>query len=208
VARRLKSGRILIAFALIFAATYLAGFVVFVTSFPTIAGKVKRADGVVALTGGDVRITAANNLFESNIGKRLLISGVHQGITKEHIKRLVHGGSRFDCCVDLGFEATNTRGNALETANWVREHDFHSIVVVTANYHMPRSLLEFTDVMPDVKLLPYPVLQEDVDTRDWLTDPHVFRVLQWEYVKYLSSVAVTKLFPTSPARGSATGTAT
>lgn len=142
---------------------YVVGFIVFVTSLPKPPDSVRRADGIVALTGGDARLIAAELLFESGIGKRLLISGVHPETTRGEIKQLVHGGSRFDCCVDLGFEATNTHGNAMEAADWARTHHFHSLVVVTANYHMPRSLLEFADVMPDTKLIPYPVEQTEID---------------------------------------------
>lgn len=198
-ARKSEHTGIYLVMALI--AVYAIGFVIFVAKVPMTMDRIRHADGIVALTGGDVRIMAADNLFEANVGKRLLISGVHPGLTKSDIKKLVHGGARFECCVDLGFEATNTRGNAIEAANWAREHDYRSLVVVTANYHMPRSLLEFGDVMPNVKLYPYPVQQEDVVLDNWWTNAHVFRVLQDEYVKYLGSLVVTSLFPTNRASG-------
>jgi uncharacterized SAM-binding protein YcdF (DUF218 family) len=181
--------------ALVLLAAYAFGFVVFVSNIPTGMNRIDHADGIVALTGGDVRLMAAETLFESKVGKRLLISGVHPGTTKVAIKQLVNGGPRFDCCADMGFQATNTRGNALEAGDWVREHRFHSLVVVTANYHMPRSLREFADVMPNVKLLPYPVQQADVDPQMWWSNGHVFRVLQGEYIKYLGSLFVTTIFP-------------
>jgi uncharacterized SAM-binding protein YcdF (DUF218 family) len=203
VAQNSGSGHTGLLLVLALVAAYAIGFVLFVANVPMSMDRIRHADGVVALTGGDVRILAADNLFEANVGKRLLISGVHPGITKSDIKKLVHGGARFECCVDLGFEATNTRGNAIEAANWAREHDFRSLVVVTANYHMPRSLLEFRDVMPDMKLFPYPVQQEDVDLRNWWSDSHAFRELQGEYVKYLGSLVVTSLFPTSRVYGHA-----
>jgi uncharacterized SAM-binding protein YcdF (DUF218 family) len=170
---------------------YVAGFIVFVSSLPKPPDNVHRADGIVALTGGDARLITAESLFESGVGKRLLISGVHPETTRTEIKQLVHGGARFDCCVDLGFEATNTHGNAMEAADWARTHHFHSLVVVTANYHMPRSLLEFADVMPDTKLIPYPVEQTEIDPQAWWNDSRAFRVLQWEYVKYMGSLVTT-----------------
>jgi len=168
-------------------ALYLAGFVVFVTNLPAPKPGTKPAQGIVALTGGDERLTAAVNLLETHNAERLLISGVHPNTTKEEIKKLTHGGPRFDCCTDLGYEAENTRGNAIEAANWARAHHFRSLIVVTASYHMPRSMTEFKAAMPDVKLEPYPVQPEDIDLAGWWHDPRALRVLQSEYVKYLAS---------------------
>jgi uncharacterized SAM-binding protein YcdF (DUF218 family) len=174
---------------------YAVGFFVFVESLPRAQPKDVHADGIVALTGGNDRLDAATVLFEKGVGKRFLITGVHPTTTKDALKKLVHGGRRFDCCADLGFQATNTRGNASETAQWVREHGYKSLVVVTATYHMPRSLSEFAARMPRVKLIAYPVASESLDIDDWWHSPVVFSVLQWEYAKYLGSVALNTLFP-------------
>jgi uncharacterized SAM-binding protein YcdF (DUF218 family) len=168
-------------------ALYLAGFVVFVTNLPAPKPGTKPAQGIVALTGGDERLTAAVNLLETHNAERLLISGVHPNTTKDEIKKLTHGGARFDCCTDLGYEAENTRGNAIEAANWARAHHFKSLIVVTASYHMPRSMTEFKAAMPDVRLEPYPVQPEDIDLAGWWHDPRALRVLQSEYVKYIAS---------------------
>lgn len=184
-----------LAVALVLVVAYAFGFVVFVSRIPSEMKPIGHADGIVALTGGDVRLMAAESLFEGKVGERLLISGVHPGTTKSAIRKLVNGGPRFDCCADMGFQATNTRGNALEAGDWAREHDYHSLVIVTANYHMPRSLIEFADVMPNVKLLPYPVQQADVDPQAWWSNGHAFRMLQSEYIKYLGSLFVTTIFP-------------
>ncbi len=166
---------------------YVVGFVVFVTNLPAPKPAPSPAQGIVALTGGDERVTAAVNLLETNNGQRLLISGVHPKTTKDELKRLAHGGKRFDCCADLGYAAENTRGNAQEAAGWARAHRFKSLIVVTASYHMPRSLTEFQAAMPGVRLEPYPVEPEDIDLAGWWHDTRALRVLQGEYAKYLAS---------------------
>ena len=109
-------------------------------------------------------------LFERGVGKRLLISGVHPTTTKSDLKKLVHGGARFDCCADLGFSAANTHGNAAEAAAWAKAHGFNSLVLVTANYHMPRAHAEFGAEMPDVRLEPYPVDPDGIDLHHWWRD--------------------------------------
>ena len=166
---------------------YLAGFVIFVTNLPAPKASAVPAQGIVALTGGDERLSAAVNLLETNHGERLLISGVHPSTTKGELKQLSHGGARFDCCADLGYAAENTRGNALEAADWARAHKFKSLIVVTASYHMPRSLTEFQAAMPGVKLEPYPVEPVDIDLAGWWHDVRALRVLQGEYAKYIAS---------------------
>ena len=112
------------------------------------------ADGIVALTGGDARLDAAVALFEKGVGKRLLISGVGLATSRDTLKEMTHGGARFDCCADIGYAAEDTHGNAVEAAEWARAHQFRSLVVVTARYHMPRAMREFSARCPDVGLVP------------------------------------------------------
>jgi len=187
--------------ALVFLAAYLIGFAVFVGDLPRSVPSAVRGDAVVALTGGEDRLAAAVALFERGVGKRLLITGVHPFMTKDLLRTVVHGGRRFDCCADLGFSATNTHGNAAETAAWARGHGYTSLVVVTANYHMPRSLTEFAAAMPGMKLVPYPVLEIPA-AREWWFEPGALRTLQYEYAKYLGSLALTTAFPVSARRES------
>lgn len=171
---------------------YALGFLVFAGSLPHRPEKVAHADGIVALTGGDARLDTAVSLLEHGAGKRLLITGVHPAITKPEIKQLAHGGRKFDCCADLDFAAEDTRGNAAEAAGWVKAHRYKSLILVTANYHMPRSLAEFSADMPGVRLEPYPVEPEGVDFAAWWRDARTIRLLQVEYVKYLASMVLNR----------------
>lgn len=172
---------------------YVAGLFLFVEDVNAPPPKPDRADGIVALTGGELRLDRAASLLEQKLGKRLLITGVDLSATKADLKRVAHGKHRFDCCADLGFIAADTRGNAQETADWVLTHDYKSLIVVTANYHMPRTLTEFSAVMPNVRLEPYPVQPEDIDFVHWWRNPHTLRLLHSEYAKYLASVAMNRV---------------
>ena len=180
-------------------ALYIVGFVVFVMNLPVPMPRMHPAQGIVALTGGDERLAAAVNLLETHQGQRLLVSGVHHTTTKAELKRLAHGGSRFDCCADMGYAAENTRGNAEEAAAWVRAHRFKSLIVVTARYHMPRSLTEFQAAMPGVALEPYPVEPQDIDLGGWWHDGRALRVLSGEYTKYLASTVMNAVDRKDPA---------
>ena len=172
---------------------YLAGFVLFVTSLPKAPRDLRHIQGIVALTGGGARLDAAVALFEKGVGGRLLISGVNPQASKAELKKLVHGGPRFDCCADLGYAAEDTHGNAKEAGAWARFHHYRKLLIVTARYHMPRSLSEFQAAMPDVTLVPYPVDPESIDVEGWWHNPRALRVLHWEYAKYLAAMVLTTI---------------
>jgi len=186
---------------------YIAGFLLFVLTLPAAQSPRQRADGIVALTGGNARLDAAVALLESGAARRLLITGVHKTTTKAELRELSHGGRRFDCCTDLGREAANTRGNAEEAALWARDHRYRSLIVVTASYHMPRSITEFQAAMPGERLVPYPVEPPNVDLTGWWHSPSTLHLLNTEYAKYLASFVITRLetHPTAALDRSASG---
>jgi uncharacterized SAM-binding protein YcdF (DUF218 family) len=149
------------------------------------------ADGIVALTGASsMRIEAATKLLELGKGRRLLISGVNPNVRPAELRDVARGAGRaYDCCVDLGFRAVNTQGNARETSGWVRAHHFHSLIVVTSDYHIPRSILELHASMPGVTLIPYPVVTDTVDARGWWRRGEDAKRMVSEYSKYLLILA-------------------
>ena len=171
-------------------AIYVAGFLIFVAMIPERPTQALKADGIVALTGGDARVDAAVALFEGGAGKRLLISGVNKVSSKEEIKKISAGGKRFQCCADIGYAAEDTYGNAEEAAAWTARHHFKSLILVTASYHMPRSLRLFHSMMPAVKVIPYPVEPAGVNLSQWWR-PGTLHLLHNEYLKYVASFVMT-----------------
>ncbi len=149
------------------------------------------ADGIVSLTGaGSVRIEAAVQLLERGKAKRLLVSGVNPEVSRKDMQSLTHDYSRtFDCCVDLGFRAADTQGNARETLAWTTYHHFHTVIVVTADYHMPRALLELRAATPGVALRPYPVATPILDAHAWWKTTDGSKRMAYEYCKYLVILA-------------------
>jgi uncharacterized SAM-binding protein YcdF (DUF218 family) len=159
----------------------------------------QKADAIIVLTGGQSRLDAAMELLETGKGDRLLISGVHPSATRRQLQHALGGDKRlFACCVDLDRTALDTIGNAEESAKWVHNHAYSSVILVTNNYHMPRSLLEMGRLLGKAKLEPYPVVNTNLDNGGWLTKPEALRVLFTEYNKYLLALArgVLPLKPT------------
>lgn len=145
-----------------------------------------QVDGIVVLTGGRQRIEQAVRLLDDGVAARLLISGVNPTTTGSQIQRLTSAEpALFECCVDIGHDAIDTRGNANEAALWVRENGYRKVLVVTSNYHMPRSLIELERVDDETQFTPYPVVNQDYGRLDWLRDPMVLNVLASEYGKFV-----------------------
>ncbi len=145
------------------------------------------ADAVVALTGGSsLRLEAAMGLLERGRGKRLLISGVNPVTTREDVREVTRSWTRiYDCCVDLGWQAADTIGNARETARWAGKNGYRRLIIVTADFHMPRSLLELRAELPGVEFTPYPVATAQLDARRWSRSAAGAKRMIGEYNKYL-----------------------
>lgn len=187
--RVLRVGAIL---ALAIATCFVAGFGWFSSHVSRLTAPMdpQKADAIIVLTGGQSRLDAAMSLLESGKGQRLLISGVHPAASRKQLQLAMGGDSKlFACCVDIDRAALDTIGNAEESAKWVGEHAYGSIILVTNNYHMPRSLLEMGRLLRGARLEPYPVVNSKLDDGSWLVKPQALRVLFTEYNKYLAALA-------------------
>ena len=179
------------------------GFVFFVGRLPSQPVPLARdADGIVVLTGGNSRVTDALELLAAHRGKRLLISGVNPGTTTADIAHQIpHYDTLFACCVDLDYSAINTFGNAVQTRLWAANHGFSSLIVVTSTYHMPRALAELGHQLPDITLIPYPVVSDRLRTEPWWSNPDTTRLVVSEYLKFLFAELRMQFEPAPPDSG-------
>ena len=203
-AARTRRSRLYLGGAGIAAAVVLlalaAGFLYYVSLLPNEEVVIeRRADGIVALTGGAERIGDAVELLATGRGKRLLITGVNRQTRPEELSRLLpHYERVFTCCVDIDHSAVNTIGNAVETRRWMRERGFRSLVVVTSSYHMPRAMAELAHQLPDVALTAYPVITDRQKTEPWWSNATTAKLLLSEYVKYLCALVRMRFDPPAP----------
>jgi uncharacterized SAM-binding protein YcdF (DUF218 family) len=168
------------------------GFVWFVRDSLRPAPLPAHADGIVALTGGADRIATALQLLQQNRAQMLLISGVGPATGFD---RLFHGTginpATLTGRITIGREATDTLGNADEAADWARAHGLHSLIVVTASYHMRRALTEIGRTLPEAQLFPAPVLPPALRSTAGLS---TLRLLAAEYTKFLAAeLGLTRL---------------
>jgi len=190
---------------------WLAGLLAFVAAIPQpdrTADADRPTDAIIVLTGGGDRLAEGFRLLDRGLAKRLLVSGVAQGVTLQQlIDRLgdqrgsVPSAAELACCVTLGYAAESTVGNAEESADWLHRNGAASVRLVTANYHMMRSLLEFRRALPAITVIANPVFPPEVRDATWFVKPHTLLLLMNEYHKYL--IALARDFPDAAHRWTA-----
>ncbi len=164
---------------------WLAGFAVFAVYVWAAEppAPIPHAGGIVALTGGDDRVGTALALLAAKDAPALLISGAGRGTyLGDFTPDDEAAATQYAAAITLGHAAVTTRGNALETAAWAQARHIGSLLIVTADYHMPRALYDIQQRLPGVTLYAVPVRPPAMT--------HIFaastlRLLAAEYTKYL-----------------------
>ncbi len=179
--------RVAIAGATIF--VFWFGGLVWFATLPPIDDRPVITDAIVVLTGGSLRLQSGIELLLEGKGRDLFVSGVNQEVELNELLRVSGNPPEWvTCCVALGHEADNTLGNARETAQWMRQQGFRSLRLVTAWYHMPRSLLEFDRAMPEIEIIAHPVFPDQVRQQHWWAWRGAATLLVSEYSKYLGAL--------------------
>jgi uncharacterized SAM-binding protein YcdF (DUF218 family) len=156
---------------------YAIGFVLFAFTLgkPAAAGA-QATDAAVVLTGGRGRIEHAIDVLHEGKARRLLISGVDPSVTKRDLAQRIPGSAdELKCCVDLGSESVDTRSNAEEGGRWLAKHHFHSLRLITSDWHMRRARYEFGKVLGSKYVI----------VTDAVRSEPSFLTLFGEYNKYL-----------------------
>lgn len=169
------------------ALSWLGGLFWFVAQVPR-EGPLSRAhtDAIVVLTGGSERLETGLRLLSEGYANKLFISGVARGVDVAQLLRVARRRpGDLVCCIAVGYTADNTAGNARETAAWMHAHGYTSLRLVTASYHMPRSLVEFRRAMPNITIIPNPVFPPLFKRDDWWLWPGSAALLASEFSKYL-----------------------
>jgi uncharacterized SAM-binding protein YcdF (DUF218 family) len=183
--RRFSFFRLFFQLLVLLGGLWLAGFAVFLglvlTAEPP--NPMPIADGIVALTGGDGRVGAGLALLAAHDAPELLISGAGRGTyLGDFTADDAAAATRYASAITLGHMADTTHGNAVEAADWVHAHHMRSLIIVTADYHMPRAMLEMQKELPGITLIPAPVRPPAMRK---LASLATLRLLAGEYTKYL-----------------------
>ena len=159
---------------------------------------------IVILTGGANRIKDGLKIIQdfknsNNINYKILVSGTGMGFTKSSLKKKL--GPNFNsqliqCCIDLDSVSKNTLTNASETVKWTNKNDIKEFILITSNYHMPRAILEFKNVMPNLNIYTYAITPKKHDIKNWLSSYQTFSLVFTEYCKFIIAGLRIKFFST------------
>lgn len=128
---------------------YLFGFLGFALTLPqAVSGQV--TDAVMVPTGGPGRIARGIEVVEEGLARELFVSGVDPEVKpKEFAAEFDVPARLMKCCITLGYLAVDTRSNAGEAAQWMKENEFSSVRLVTTDWHMARAASEFAEALPE-----------------------------------------------------------
>lgn len=191
IRRALKIGGLSIAALLILALLWAGGLVWFAMTIPDrVADLSTRTDAIVVLTGGSRRVGVGLGLLMQGQAKKLFVSGVHRGVDVAELLRVARQSpAELECCIALGHAADNTAGNAAETQRWMQDQGYRSLRLVTASYHMRRSLAEFRAAMPAIAIVAHPVFPDNFQPGDWWMRGASLGLIVAEYTKFLAASA-------------------
>lgn len=162
----------------------------------------KESSNIVILTGGTNRIKNGLKIIEdfrkeNKKNYKILVSGTGTGFTKNSLKKKL--GPNFNpkliqCCIDLDSVSKNTYTNASETFKWAKKNDIKEFILITSNYHMPRAILEFKNIMPNLKIYTYTITPDRHEIENWLSSYQTFGLVFSEYCKYIVANLRIKFF--------------
>ena len=144
---------------------------------------VEKADAIIVLTGGPDRISSAIHLLENQNAPQLFISGVNKVVKEEDLLKKVPPELRSK--IHLGYMADSTYTNALESSDWIQQNNLKTIILLTSFYHMPRSLIEMHQQIPNLKIYPYSIFPNKFEnSTHWLHTNYAWQLFL-EYHKFL-----------------------
>lgn len=160
------------------------GFIWFATTLPRPAGA-ETTDAIIVPTGAAGRIERGLEVLEQGHARKMLVTGVDREVRPgEFASEFAVPAETMECCVTLGFAAVDTRSNAAETAQWVRQNKVASLRLVTTDWHMRRAAGELGRTLPASVMV----------VRDAVVSEPSLRILFVEYHKLLASAVARRVW--------------
>lgn len=177
--------------------TWFGGLSIFYYAIPQhVQDDTTSTQAIVVLTGGRERLKTGYQLLNAKRADVIFISGVNPEENLKSLFKLLETSkviqkedrAHLASTTYLGFEANNTKENAEETAAWVKQKNITSLRLVTAAYHMPRSLFEIKHMLPHITIIPHPVFPHGFNKSQLWRNAGIFSLIVSEYNKFLGAM--------------------
>jgi uncharacterized SAM-binding protein YcdF (DUF218 family) len=182
----------LLMFAALTWSVALAWFVNAMPSNPLPSGV--RSEALVVLTGGQGRVEHGFEMLAANAAPLLFISGVGEHVTQEEML-IEHADAEVKQQIEaqgseivLDHIARSTVSNADQSATFLKAREIKTIRLITANYHMKRSIHEFHAAYPTLRIIPDPVFPSGFRRHEWWEHENTRRLVFSEFYKYFAVV--------------------
>ncbi len=185
--------RFIFSFLMLFALFWAGALAWFVGTMPRapLPTEVK-AEAIVVLTGGSGRVEHGLQMLAEGAAPVLFISGVGAQVKEEELmsehataavreKIYEQNGE-----IVLDHVARSTVSNADQTTAFLRKRGFHRVRLITADYHMRRSIYEFRTAMPELEIIPDPVFPKQFQREQWWAEANTRHLVFSEFYKYLA----------------------
>jgi uncharacterized SAM-binding protein YcdF (DUF218 family) len=193
--------RFLLSIVVIAAITWSAALVWFVQAMPqhSAAASIK-TDAIIVLTGGSGRVERGLAMLADQAAPVLLISGVGQHVTlhqmlaahtNQSVRQQILTREPASEIV-LDYVAATTQSNAQLASEFVQQRQVKSVRLITAHYHMPRSLLEFEAAMPTLDIIADPVFPDGFQRDQWWRHDNTRHLVFSEFYKYFAALLLRK----------------
>ena len=147
----------LVALVLVLAVLYLARHPIFrlVGEGWVVEDNLERSDAIVVLSDDNFyadRATRASQVYRQGLGSIVVASGrrlrPYAGIAELMEHDLIERGVPKDKILRVAHDSDNTREEAKVLARVAKQKKWHSVIVVTSNYHTRRARYIFSHVFP------------------------------------------------------------
>ncbi len=149
-------------------------FLIWLPNFLAKSDELKKADAVIAISGGDTvaRTTQAIDLYQDGWAPKLIFSGDAldplSPSNADVMKKIATQNNVPSQDIYIEENSDNTQQNAINSQNIIESRGYKSIILVTSSYHQRRAYLEFKDKLSkDITIINQPVEEESWQKNNW-----------------------------------------
>ena len=151
------------------------------------------ADAVIVFAGNLNRIETGYKIVNEGYADSLIVSPEVPENIAEYNKRFKLRQTTVTIIED---HATSTFENALYTGKLVEANNFRNVILVTSDYHMPRSYLIMRLLTsPGVRIQRYSTYQINESESSWRRLIQKWRLLVFEMVQFYGTLVQAGIYP-------------